>query len=80
MGEGRKPNQKYEHVFVVLRLDELARSSTPRDQAIVATKAFWRKEEAEEEVERLSRQNRSGSLYFWRVARLNIVDGSRNHG
>lgn len=72
-----KPNAKYEHVFVVIRFEtEPAHSDQAIEQRITATCAFWSKEEAEAEVDRLNRINQDkGCVYFWEVARLSCRQG-----
>jgi hypothetical protein len=67
-----KPSAKYDHVFVVVRLEtEPAHPDQPLERRIATTRALWTKEEAEAEVERLNRLNKDkGCLYVWGVARL----------
>lgn len=63
-----KPNLKHDHVFVVLRADSLLTAKST--QAIAATKAFWTKEEARVEVDRLNQGAHEETEYSWVVARL----------
>lgn len=68
MKHGWKSNTRYEHLFVIVRVDAHA---TDPENSIVLTKAMRDRGKAEEEAERLNRQNASkGSKYFVRVARL----------
>src|SRR5690349_4097724 len=68
-----KRNPRFDHLFVVIRVDLNSAFSTHADieQAITVTRAFCLKEEAEPEAARLNELNRSkGCTYFWRVARI----------
>ena len=65
------PNLKYDHVFVIIRVDTFQDIGADPETAVTATRAFPTKEAAEAEVQRLDRLNEDkGCVYFWLVARL----------
>jgi hypothetical protein len=66
-------NLKFDHVYVVIRMDSHAGDSEPEDHAqfVTSTKAYWSIQAADAEVERLNRLNKDkGCIYFRRVARI----------
>ena len=66
-----RPNLKYDHVFVIIRVDTFQDIGADPETAVTATRAFPTKEAAEAEVQRLDRLNEDkGCVYFWLVARL----------
>lgn len=65
------PNQKYDHVFVIVRLDKFREGGPRSEEDVTVTKAVRTREAAEAEVLRLNRLNAAkGARYLWRVARL----------
>jgi len=66
-----KPNKQYDHVFVILRLDDFQGSAVPVQERISVTKIFWDGEAAAREVARLNElQGNRGVRYFSQVGRL----------
>jgi hypothetical protein len=63
-------NLKFDHAFVVIRIDEFMAKYSVEDQ-IAAVKAYWNPEDAQQEVERLNKLNGDkGCHYFWQVVRI----------
>lgn len=63
--------QDRRQVFVVLRIDAQPGAPLEINSDIIATKAYWREEDAAREVERLNALNGPrGSVYVVTMARL----------
>lgn len=66
-----KPNEKYDHVFVIIRVDLFQGPDVAPEDKITVTKAFWDAEAARREAERLNRQRPNDRAhYFFKLARL----------
>ena len=65
-----QPNQKFSHLYVVVRYDKFQEGSSP-ETCVTLTKAFNKEEDADQEARRLNDLNgHKESLYFVRVARV----------
>lgn len=65
------PNAKYDHVYAIIRVDNLCLPNAVAEEAVTIKKIVWSKEEAESEVKRLNKLNNDkDSVYFWQVTRL----------
>jgi hypothetical protein len=65
------PNSKFDHVYVVIRLDEPAHGIPFGIGQITLTKVFFSKEKAIQEVERLNSINSDKFCkYFVQISRL----------
>jgi hypothetical protein len=63
-------NLKYDHAFVVVRVDEFLEDS-PIEVKVSLVKALWSQEDAEVEVKRLNELNADkGCYYYWQVVRI----------
>jgi hypothetical protein len=49
-----RPNSRFRHLHVVVRLDEFYDEDTPLEHKVSLTKAFWTEEQAENEVVRMN--------------------------
>src|SRR5262245_59924357 len=66
-----KQNKRYDHVFVIIRVDTFHRAETPWAEMVSVNRVMWDAEAADKEVERLNALNAGkGSSYFAQVARL----------
>jgi len=68
-----RPNARYRHVFVVVRLRRAASLTEDRplkEDDVILTKAFSTEREAEDEAKRLNEMNSDLWRYFVSVARL----------
>lgn len=66
-----RPNSRFRHLHVVVRLDEFYDEDTPLEHKVSLTKAFWTEEQAENEVVRMNELNQGkGCQYIRLFARL----------
>ena len=66
-------HSKYKHIFVVVRLPKPCQATENMEMSeddVMLTKAFFRQQDAEQEVLRLNEQNEAFWHYFMCVARL----------
>jgi hypothetical protein len=66
-----KPNNLYEHVYAIIRIDDFLGEDVPIDHKITIKKIVHSAEIAKAEVTRLNElQGRDGVRYFFQVSRL----------
>jgi hypothetical protein len=66
-----KPNNKFDHVYAIIRVDEYPGLVVPTQETISVTKVMWDARVAKQEVDRLNAQRKSEkSHYFLQVTRL----------
>jgi hypothetical protein len=70
-----KPNSRFDHAFVILRIDCFQGSETPLEDKVTVTKILFDGDAAEKEVERLNSLHPDSRVrYFSQLARLETIE------